>query len=95
MLLRDHHSGRLLTNSCRFVPFLSLQTETEALEQSLDSFGSLPLNHQLVKLWMHVEVTQTAEGALVAKFGGETRRIFGMEEPLGLCLVVNGDTILM
>jgi len=40
-------------------------------------------------------VTQTAEGALLATFGGETHRIFGMEEPLGLRLVLDGATILM
>ena len=40
-------------------------------------------------------VTETAEGALLATFGGETHRIFGMDEPLGLRLVVDGVTILM
>eukprot|EP00536_Pseudo-nitzschia_multiseries_P003372 jgi/Psemu1/318156/estExt_fgenesh1_pm.C_520003 len=40
-------------------------------------------------------VIQTKEGALVATFGGETHRIFGMEEPLGLRLVLDGVTILM
>ena len=40
-------------------------------------------------------VTDTAEGALIATFGGETHRIFGMDEPLGLRLVVDGVTILM
>jgi acetyl-CoA carboxylase/biotin carboxylase 1 len=42
-----------------------------------------------------VRVTETAEGALLATFGGETHRIFGMEEPLGLRLVLDGNTILM
>lgn len=42
-----------------------------------------------------VEVTQTAEGALLATFGGETHRIFGMDEPLGLRLSLDGNTILM
>ena len=40
-------------------------------------------------------VTVTAENALLATFGGETHRIFGMDEPLGLRLVVDGKTILM
>jgi acetyl-CoA carboxylase/biotin carboxylase 1 len=40
-------------------------------------------------------VTETAEGALLATFGGETHRIFGMDEPLGLRLVLDGNTILM
>lgn len=40
-------------------------------------------------------VTETKEGALIASFGGETHRIFGMEEPLGLRLVLDGNTILM
>ena len=40
-------------------------------------------------------VTETAEGALLATFGGETHRIFGMDEPLGLRLVLDGVTILM
>ncbi|KAL7542231.1 hypothetical protein ACHAXR_013354, partial [Thalassiosira sp. AJA248-18] len=42
-----------------------------------------------------VEVTQTAEGALLATFGGETHRIVGMDEPLGLRLALDGNTILM
>ena len=42
-----------------------------------------------------VEVTQTAEGALLATFGGETHRILGMDEPLGLRLSMDGNTILM
>jgi len=42
-----------------------------------------------------VEVTQTAEGVLLATFGGETHRIFGMDEPLGLRLSLDGTTILM
>jgi len=42
-----------------------------------------------------VEVIESANGGLIAKFGGETRRIFGMEEPLGLRLVLDGVTILM
>jgi acetyl-CoA carboxylase/biotin carboxylase 1 len=41
------------------------------------------------------EVTLTAEGALLAVFGGQTHRIFGMEEPLGLRLVLDGNTLLM
>jgi acetyl-CoA carboxylase/biotin carboxylase 1 len=41
------------------------------------------------------QVTLTAEGALLATFGGETHRIFGMDEALGLRLVVDGSTILM
>ena len=40
-------------------------------------------------------VTETAEGALLATFNGETHRIFGMQEPLGLRLVLDGVTILM
>ena len=40
-------------------------------------------------------ITITAEGALLATFGGETHRIFGQDEPLGLRLVVDGSTILM
>lgn len=40
-------------------------------------------------------VTETAEGALLATFGGETHRIFGMDEPLGLRLVLDGVTTLM
>jgi acetyl-CoA carboxylase/biotin carboxylase 1 len=42
-----------------------------------------------------VEVTQTPEGALLATFGGEKHRIFGMDEPLGLRLSLDGSTILM
>jgi len=42
-----------------------------------------------------VRMTQTAEGALLATFGGVTHRILGMEEPLGLRLVLDGVTILM
>jgi acetyl-CoA carboxylase/biotin carboxylase 1 len=40
-------------------------------------------------------VTNTAEGAILATFGGEIHRIFGMDEPLGLRLVLDGVTILM
>lgn len=40
-------------------------------------------------------VSLAADGALLATFGGETHRIFGMDEPLGLRLVVDGNTILM
>ena len=40
-------------------------------------------------------VTLTGEGAILATFGGETHRIFGMDEPLGLRLVLDGNTILM
>jgi len=42
-----------------------------------------------------VEVTETAEGALLAEFGGESHRILGMDEPLGLRLSMDGNTILM
>jgi len=42
-----------------------------------------------------VEVTETAEGALLATFGGEAHRILGMDEPLGLRLSLDGNTILM
>ena len=41
------------------------------------------------------EVTETADGALIAKFGGETHRIQGRDEALGLRLVLDGSTILM
>lgn len=44
---------------------------------------------------LDARITQTAEGALLATFGGETHRIFGMDEPLGLRLVLDGNTILM
>ena len=42
-----------------------------------------------------VRLTETAEGALLATFGGENHRIFGMDEALGLRLVLDGVTILM
>ena len=42
-----------------------------------------------------VIVTETAEGALLAEFGGESHRILGMDEPLGLRLSLDGNTILM
>jgi len=44
---------------------------------------------------LDVQVTVTAEGFLLATFGGETHRIFGMDEPLGLRLTLDGVTILM
>jgi acetyl-CoA carboxylase / biotin carboxylase 1 len=44
---------------------------------------------------IEARVTKTAEGALLSTFGGENHRIFGMEEPLGLRLVLDGNTILM
>jgi acetyl-CoA carboxylase/biotin carboxylase 1 len=44
---------------------------------------------------IEVQVNENAEGALLAKFGGESHRIFGMDEPLGLRIVVDGNTILM
>ena len=44
---------------------------------------------------IEARVTETKEGALLASFNGETHRIFGMEEPLGLRLVLDGVTILM
>mmetsp|Transcript_4093 Transcript_4093/g.8426 ORF Transcript_4093/g.8426 Transcript_4093/m.8426 type:complete len:1007 (-) Transcript_4093:3291-6311(-) len=44
---------------------------------------------------IEVQVTENTEGNLIARFGGETHRIFGMDEPLGLRLVVDGNTILM
>jgi acetyl-CoA carboxylase/biotin carboxylase 1 len=44
---------------------------------------------------IEVEVTQTADGALLATFGGETHRITGMDEALGLRLSMDGATILM
>ena len=40
-------------------------------------------------------VTNTADGAILATFGGEIHRIFGVEEPLGLRLALDGVTILM
>lgn len=40
-------------------------------------------------------VSQTPEGAILATFAGENHRIFGMEEPLGLRLVIDGNTVLM
>jgi len=44
---------------------------------------------------IEAKVTAAAEGALLAVFGGENHRIFGMEEPLGLRLQLDGATILM
>ena len=44
---------------------------------------------------IEAKITETAEGALLAAFGGETHRILGQEEPLGLRLVLDGNTILM
>jgi acetyl-CoA carboxylase / biotin carboxylase 1 len=44
---------------------------------------------------IETRVTKSAEGALLTTFGGENHRIFGMEEPLGLRLVLDGNTILM
>lgn len=44
---------------------------------------------------IEAKVSLAADGALLATFGGETHRIFGMDEPLGLRLVVDGNTLLM
>uniref|UniRef100_A0A7S2EIT5 Acetyl-CoA carboxylase n=1 Tax=Ditylum brightwellii TaxID=49249 RepID=A0A7S2EIT5_9STRA len=61
------------------------------VERTADDIYSLTINGNT----MDARVTTTAEGALIASFGGETHRIFGMEEPLGLRLVLDGVTILM
>ena len=61
------------------------------VERSSPEVYRLTLNDQS----FDVRVTLTAEGALLATFGGETHRIFGMDEPLGLRLVLDGVTILM
>jgi len=44
---------------------------------------------------INTRVTKTAEGSLLAAFGGEVHRISGMEEPLGLRLSLDGNTIMM
>mmetsp|Transcript_10466 Transcript_10466/g.13856 ORF Transcript_10466/g.13856 Transcript_10466/m.13856 type:complete len:2095 (+) Transcript_10466:147-6431(+) len=44
---------------------------------------------------IEAQVTENADGSLIARFGGETHRIFGMDEALGLRLVVDGNTVLM
>ena len=44
---------------------------------------------------IEVRVIENLDGSLLATFGGETHKIFGMEEPLGLRLVLDGVTILM
>lgn len=44
---------------------------------------------------IEVRVTETAEGVLIANFNGETHRISGQAEPLGLRLKMDGNTILM
>lgn len=44
---------------------------------------------------IEAQFTVNPEGSLLVSFGGETHRIFGMEEPLGLRLVLDGNTILM
>jgi acetyl-CoA carboxylase/biotin carboxylase 1 len=41
------------------------------------------------------QITKTAGDQLIATFGGETHRLFGLDEPLGLRLSVDGVTILM
>ena len=58
------------------------------------------LSHDVYRLTLNgqsfdAQITVTAEGALLATFGGETHRIFGMDEPLGLRLSLDGVTILM
>jgi acetyl-CoA carboxylase/biotin carboxylase 1 len=40
-------------------------------------------------------ISTTPEGGIVAYYNGDTHRIFGMDEPLGLRLVLDGVTILM
>ena len=62
----------------------------EVVRLSADIYR-LTLNGQA----LDVQVTVTAEGALLATFAGETHRIFGMDEPLGLRLTLDGVTILM
>jgi len=42
-----------------------------------------------------VRVVVTSDGGLIAEFGGESHRIDGRDEPLGLRLVLDGATILM
>lgn len=61
------------------------------VERIADDVFRLTLGPNMIE----AKVTETAEGALLATFGGETHRILGMEEPLGLRLVLDGNTILM
>jgi acetyl-CoA carboxylase/biotin carboxylase 1 len=61
------------------------------VERLADDVYRLTLGNNQIE----ARVTETAEGALLATFGGETHRIFGMDEPLGLRLVLDGNTILM
>ena len=44
---------------------------------------------------IEVKIRQNPEGALLATFGGETHRILGFDEPLGLRISIDGVTILM
>lgn len=61
------------------------------VERTAPDVYRLTLNDSII----NVRLTETAEGALLATFGGETHRIFGMTEPLGLRLVLDGVTVLM
>jgi acetyl-CoA carboxylase/biotin carboxylase 1 len=42
-----------------------------------------------------VRVRQQPDGSLLASFGGVTHMVYGMEEPLGLRMVLDGKTVLL
>jgi len=45
---------------------------------------------------IEVVITETAEeGKLLVSFGGEMHSVFGVDEPLGVRLIVDGNTIMM
>jgi len=61
------------------------------VERTAPDVFRLTINGQSID----ARVTVTAEGGLLAEFGGELHRIDGRDEPLGLRLVLDGATILM
>ena len=72
------------------VPYLDTRY-TFKVQRIADDVYQLSLGSNVID----VQVTKTADGSLLATYGGDIHRISGMEEPLGIRLQLDGNTLMM
>jgi len=75
--------------------FMVTRTAPDALRLALagNAASSSPVRGGVTS--MEVRLREQSDGTLLAMFGGTTHQLLGLEEPLGLRLVMDGTTVLL
>merc|ERR1711988_1072734 len=95
--LQSLEKGQVSTSAIKDIKSFPLEITYKDYKYSFQVEKTSPENFELSMndQTVDVKIREQPDGSLIATYGGEVHTIFSQEEPLGLRMVLDGNTIIM